>query len=93
MEGKKTNLFPKIEISQKGIFTDIKIDGQPITGVRAFSISQKGGQLPTLSLDLLACDMTIDMTCIPKLPEVFEAWYRPILPDEESADSLPLCID
>ena len=93
MENKTSNPFPKIAISQNGIFTDIKIDGQPISGVRGFSISQKGGQLPTLSLDLLACDMTIDMACIPKLPEVFEAWYRPILPDEEPKDSLPMCID
>ena len=64
--------IPKIEIRQKGILTEIYIDGMRLNGVRGFSISQKGGQQPTLTLDLLACDMTIDTACIPALPDVFK---------------------
>ena len=84
--------IPKIEIRQKGILTEIYIDGMRINGVRGFSISQKGGQQPTLTLDLLACDMTIDTACIPALPDVFKTWYAPKFPDAKEDDIPPLCI-
>lgn len=85
--------IPKIEIRQKGIQTRILIDGKELRGVRGFSITQKGGQTPTLRLDLLATDMTIDTACIPALPDVFKNWYTFIDGSQVQEDSSPLCID
>ena len=85
--------IPKIEIRQKGILTEIYIDGTRLNGVRGFSISQKGGQMPILSLDLLACDMTIDTACIPALPDVFQGWYELIPEARKGQDETPFCID
>ena len=93
MESAHISPIPEIRIKQKGVCTEITIDGQALRGVRGFSISQKGGQQPTLSLDLLACNMTIDCACIPALPEVFEGWYKPAWENGEEAASVPMCID
>lgn len=85
--------LPKIEIRQKGVQTRILIDGKELRGIRAYSIEQKGGQLPTLCLDLLAADMTIDAACIPALPDVFKGWYTEIDSGDGQENGLPLCID
>lgn len=56
----------KIEIRQvdgeKGIFTEILIDGHKIDGVRSFTLKQGvGDDIPTLTLDLNALDLATDM--------------------------------
>lgn len=56
----------KIEIRQvdgeKGIFTEILIDGHKIDGVRRFTLKQGvGDDVPTLTLDLNALDIATDM--------------------------------
>ncbi len=90
--------FPKIEIKNKGVRTEIIVDGQPLQGVRGFNLSQKGGEFPVLTLDLMACDMTVDTACIPALPDVFAGWYE-LIPEaremqkQGASDETPLCID
>lgn len=56
----------KIEIRQvdgeKGIFTEILIDGHKIDGVRSFTLKQGvGDDVPTLTLDLNALELATDM--------------------------------
>ena len=56
----------KIEIRQvdgdKGIFTEILIDGHKIDGVRSFMLKQGvGDDVPTMTLDLNALELATDM--------------------------------
>lgn len=56
----------KIEIRQvdgeRGIFTEILIDGHKIDGVRRFNLKQEvGNSVPTLTLDLNVLDFSIDI--------------------------------
>lgn len=56
----------KIEIRQadgeKGIFSEILIDGHKLRGVRSFELKQGvGDSVPTLTVDLNAFDYAIDL--------------------------------
>ena len=56
----------KIKIRQvdgeKGIFTEILIDGHKIDGVRSFMLKQGvGDDVPTMTLDLNALELATDM--------------------------------
>lgn len=56
----------KIEIRQvdgeKGIFTEILIDGHKLEGVRSFELKQEvGNSIPILSIDLNALDLSTDL--------------------------------
>lgn len=55
----------KVEIRQvdgeKGIFTEILIDGHKIDGVRSYELKQKAGESPILILDLNAFDISTDL--------------------------------
>lgn len=57
---------PKIEIRQvdgeKGIFTEILIDGHKLEGVRSFELKQGvGNSVPILSIDLNALNLSTDL--------------------------------
>lgn len=57
---------PKLEIRQvnneKGIFTEILIDGHKIDGVRSFELKQGvGDSIPILSIDLNALNLSTDL--------------------------------
>lgn len=57
---------PKIEIRQvdgeKGIFTEILVDGHKLEGVRSFELKQGvGDSEPILSIDLNAFDLSTDL--------------------------------
>lgn len=57
---------PKIEIHQvngkQGIFTEILVGGRKLDGVRSFELKQNpGDSIPTLSIDLNALDLSIDL--------------------------------
>lgn len=56
----------KIEIRQvngeKGIFTEILVDGHKLEGVRSFELKQEvGNSIPILSVDLNALDLSTDL--------------------------------
>lgn len=56
----------KIEIRQvdgeKGIFTEILVDGHKLEGVRSFELKQEvGNSMPTLSIDLNALNLSTDL--------------------------------
>lgn len=55
----------KVDIRQvndeKGIFTEILIDGHKIYGVRNYELKQKAGEAPVLTLDLNAFDISTDL--------------------------------
>ncbi len=55
----------KIKIRQseneRGIFTEILIDGHKIDGVRSYELKQKAGGAPILTIDLNAFDITTDL--------------------------------
>lgn len=74
--------FPKFEISTDGVITTIKCDGKVVKGVRAFALSQKAGEIPILTLDLNATDLSVDGTMLPELPEVFRPFYEEIRQEE-----------
>lgn len=57
---------PKIEIRQadgeKGIFTEILVDGHKLEGVRSFELKQGvGNSIPILSIDLNALNLSTDL--------------------------------
>ena len=57
---------PKIEIRQvdgeKGIFTEILVDGHKLKGVRSFELKQGvGNSVPILSIDLNALNLSTDL--------------------------------
>lgn len=57
---------PKIEIRQvdgeKGIFTEILVDGHKLEGVRSFELKQGvGNSVPILSIDLNALNLSTDL--------------------------------
>lgn len=57
---------PKIEIrqvdSEKGIFTEILVDGHKLEGVRSFELKQGIGDcVPILSIDLNALNLSTDL--------------------------------
>lgn len=57
---------PKIEIRQvdgeKGIFTEILVDGHKLEGVRSFELKQGvGDSVPVLSIDLNALNLSTDL--------------------------------
>lgn len=59
----------KIEIRQvdgeRGIFTEVLIDGHKIDGVRRFTLKQGVGDgIPTLTLDLNALNLATDMRMV-----------------------------
>ena len=59
----------KIEIRQvdgeRGIFTEVLIDGHKIDGVRSFTLNQGVGDgIPTLTLDLNALNLATDMRMV-----------------------------
>lgn len=56
----------KIEIRQvnneRGIFTEILVDGHKLTGVRSFELKQGvGDNVPTLTVDLNALELSTDL--------------------------------
>lgn len=55
----------KIKIRQseneRGIFTEILIDGHKIDGVRSYELKQKAGGAPILTIDLNVFDITTDL--------------------------------
>lgn len=56
----------KVEIHQingeKGIFTEILIDGHKLHGVRSYALKQEpGNSIPTLTIDLNAFDFSVDV--------------------------------
>ena len=55
---------PRIEIKTvnglSGAFTEIYVDGNKLNGVRRYSLNHCAGELPVLTVDLNALDITID---------------------------------
>ena len=72
---------PKIEIKTDGAMTVLKINGEKINGVRGIQFKKEPGAIPTIQIDLLAIDMTIDADVIPALPDVFKPFYELKEPD------------
>ena len=50
----------KIEIKSENGRTKIFVDGIKLDGVRSLSLNQVPGELPVLTLDLNALDLTVD---------------------------------
>lgn len=51
----------RIEIkSTDGTYTDVFIDGNPIHGVRSMRFEKKAHDMPVLTLDLNALDISVD---------------------------------
>lgn len=55
----------KVEIRQseneRGIFTEIFVDGHKINGIRSYELKQKAGCAPILTIDLNAFDIATDL--------------------------------
>lgn len=54
----------KVEIKTKkgssGAFTEIYIDGQKLRGVRNYKLEHNAGEVPILTLELNALDISVD---------------------------------
>lgn len=59
---------PKIEIKtvrkSSGAFTEIYVDGHKLNGVRSFSLTQNKFNIPILTVDLNALDISIDCPAV-----------------------------
>lgn len=51
---------PKIEIKSDGAFTEIFVNGNKLDGVRSYTLSQEAGELPILTVDLNAFNLSVD---------------------------------
>ena len=67
---------PHIEIKQKGIVTEVFIDGQKIHGVRKIKFErEQSDRAPVLQMEILATDIGIDCVMVPDFPEVLKPFY------------------
>lgn len=59
---------PRIEIKTvegtSGAFTEIYVDGHKLNGVRSYSLSQDKGNIPILTVDLNALNLSVDCPAI-----------------------------
>ncbi len=53
-----------IEIKNKGILAEIFIDGHKLSGVRSYELKQSSGEVPTLTVDLNALNISVDETVL-----------------------------
>lgn len=62
--------FPKIEIKTDGIKGHIIIDGIDMSNVvRGYTLVHRAGEVPTLSVELLATDLVMDGESIVDYPK------------------------
>lgn len=55
----------KIEIKQKGAFTEIFFDGHKLEGVRSYELKHEcGNEIPVLTVDLNALDFSTDLEVV-----------------------------
>ena len=75
---------PHIVIKTDWVSTEIFVNGKRLERVKKVSFSKDGMNMPVLSIDLVATDVTIDSNVIPELPEVFRGYYEPtfVSPEE-----------
>lgn len=70
-------MIPKIKIKQDGTRTFVYVDGKQLHGIRAIHYDRThDSNVPILKLDMIASDMEIDGYMIPKLPEIYEPYYK-----------------
>lgn len=54
----------------------VLVDGIKLEGVRQIDFNQQAGSDPTIKIELLACDMELNSSVIPELPEVLSPYYE-----------------
>ena len=75
-------MVPRIEISTKGMRSEVSIDGHKLDKVRSVRFEHDAGTLPVLSIDFVAADLYLDGEFVPALPEPFGNWYTEKAPSE-----------
>lgn len=66
---------PHIEIKQRGMKTEVFINGNKVDGVRKVGFEHDCSHKPVLHLELLATDMAVDCMRVPELPDVSKPFY------------------
>lgn len=86
MNGGNMNEHPKIEIKNvedTSLFTEIFIDGHKLPGVRSWKLEQGvGNQLPTLTVDLNALNLSTDVAILKWSQEGMRDIERILFKDE-----------
>ena len=67
---------PEIVIKTTGGYgAKVYVDGQELYGVKGYSLTHKAGELPVLTLDMKATNVTMETQVIPALPAPYDSFY------------------
>jgi hypothetical protein len=70
---------PKIEISTDGINAVVRIDGNNVSDkITGYKLRHTAGNIPVLSIDFIATNLTVDGKMVPELPDVLKPFYKRI---------------
>lgn len=72
------NYEKRPEIVIKGLggpWAEIYIDGKKLEGVKGYSLTHKAGELPQLTLDMKAANITVETQVLPALPPPYDSFY------------------
>lgn len=53
----------------------VYVDGQELNGVKGYSLTHKAGELPQLTLDMKATNITVETQVLPALPPPYDSFY------------------
>lgn len=67
---------PHIEIKGNGATAHIYIDGVDVADkITGYTLTHKGGTMPTLQLDIPALDVSVDAEILPVMPEPWRSLW------------------
>lgn len=67
---------PKIMIkTQGGTVSRVFVNGSELEGVKGYQLTHRAGQIPQLSLDMKATDLTVEEEALPALPHPYKGHY------------------
>ena len=59
--------------------TKIIIDGIDLSEIiSSIKFTHKGGEAPVMEIEIIHCEVSIRSPQVPRLPKIFENYYRPI---------------
>lgn len=53
----------------------VYIDGNELYGVKGYSLTHKAGELPQLTLNMKATNVTVETQVLPALPPPYDSFY------------------
>lgn len=69
-------LNPEITIKTLGgPLAEVYVDGRKLDGVKGYNLTHKAGELPQITLELNATNVTVETMILPELPEPYRHSY------------------